>query len=180
MSQEELFFMRKPWVYDPKAPKHRRPDAHLGFDTRALHAGFRPLKDMGKFNTFTVPIIQSMTFPYERFDKIPYPVYGRTKTPTAAVLEERLASLEGGESAVLAGSGSQALFNLIFTIARPGDNVVTTLNTFGEGYKQASSIFPERCHVEFRFVKDPANRVWCAEHIFKRSLLVWVESPRIP
>lgn len=180
MSQGELFFMRKPWVYDPKASRRRRPDAHLGFETRALHAGFRPLQDMDRFNTFTVPIIQSMTFPYERFDKIPYPVYGRTKTPTAAVLEERLASLEGGESAVLAGSGSQALFNLIFTIARPGDNVVTTLNTFGEGYKQASAIFPERCHVEFRFVKEPANPDSWAEQIDKRTKLVWVETPSNP
>ena len=58
------------------------------------------------------------------------------------------------KAAVTAGSGSQALFNLVFTIARPGDNVVTSLNTFGEGYKQAATIFPERCGVEFRFVKE--------------------------
>ena len=56
-----------------------------------------------------------------------------------------------------AGSGSQALFNLIFTIARPGENVVTSLNVFGEGYKQAATIFPERCRVDFRFVEDPAD-----------------------
>ena len=123
----------------------------------ALHAGFRPLVGAGAFNTFTPPIIASMTYPYERFDKIPYPVYGRTKTPTAAVLEERLAALEGGEGCVTAGSGSQALFNLLFTLRAPGDNVVTSLNIFGEGYKQAAVIFPERCGVQFRFVKDPAD-----------------------
>ena len=180
MSTEELFFMREPWQYDPAFSRPARPDDDLGFDTQALHAGFRPLVGAGAFNTFTAPIMPSMTFPYERFDKIPYPVYGRTKTPTAAVLEERLAALEGGEGCVTAGSGSQALFNLLFTIARPGDNVVTSLNIFGEGYKQAAVIFPERCGVQFRFVKDPADpRSWDAE-IDGRTKLVWVETPSNP
>lgn len=135
---------------------------------------------MGRFNSFTLPIVPSMTFPYERFDKIPYPVYGRTKTPTAAVLEERLAALEGGEACVTAGSGSQALFNLVFTLARPGDNVVTTLYTFGEGYKQAAAIFPERCGVHFRFVDDPADPQAWARQIDARTRLVWVETPSNP
>ena len=180
MSDEQLFFMREPWQYDPDYKRPERPGDDLGFDTQALHAGFRPLDQAGRFNTFTVPVMPSMTFPYERFDKIPYPVYGRTKTPTAAVLEERLAALEGGEGCVTAGSGSQALFSLLFTIARPGDNVVTSLNIFGEGYKQAASIFPERCGVQFRFVKDPADpRSWDAE-IDGRTKLVWVETPSNP
>ena len=180
MSTEELFFMREPWQYDPAFSRPARPDDDLGFDTQALHAGFRPIVGAGAFNTFTAPMMPSMTFPYERFDKIPYPVYGRTKTPTAAVLEARLAALEGGEGCVTAGSGSQALFNLLFTIARPGDNVVTSLNIFGEGYKQAATIFPERCGVQFRFVKDPADpRSWDAE-IDGRTKLVWVETPSNP
>jgi cystathionine beta-lyase/cystathionine gamma-synthase len=121
-----------------------------------------------------------MTYPYECFEKIPYPVYGRTKTPTASVLEERLASLEGGEAAVTAASGSQALFNLVFTLVRPGDNVVTTLNIFGEGYKQAATIFPERCGVTFRFVQDPADPQSWDREIDERTRLVWVETPSNP
>ncbi len=180
LSTEQLFFMREPWRFDPAYRRPAQPGDDLGFDTKALHAGFQPLDGAGRFNTFTVPIMPSMTFPYERFDKIPYPVYGRTKTPTAAVLEERLAALEGGEACVTAGSGSQALFNLIFTIARPGDNVVTSLNIFGEGYKQAAAIFPERCGVSFRFARDPADPCsWDAE-IDKRTKLVWVETPSNP
>ena len=96
------------------------------------------------------------------------------------MLEERLAALEGGEAAVTAGSGSQALFNLIFTLVRPGDNVVTSLNIFGEGYKQAATIFPERCGVEFRFVGNPADpQAWDAE-IDGKTKLVWVETPSNP
>jgi cystathionine beta-lyase/cystathionine gamma-synthase len=121
-----------------------------------------------------------MTFPYENFDKIPCPVYGRTRTPTNSILEERLASLEGGEACLTAGSGSQALFNLIFTIARPGDNVVTSLNVFGEGYKQAASIFPERCGVQFRFVANPENAVAWDAQIDANTKLVWVETPSNP
>jgi methionine-gamma-lyase len=180
MQDEKPFFIRDPWEYDPEAKPQARPDAHLGFDTRALHAGFHPLKDLEQFRSFVPPIVQSMTYPYECFDKIPYPVYGRTRTPTASVLEERLAALEGGQAALTAASGSQALFNLIFTLARPGDNVVTSLNIFGEGYKQAATIFPERCAVAFRFVEDPTNpRSWDAQ-IDARTRLVWVETPSNP
>ncbi len=180
MHDEKPFFMRDPWVYDPQAEPPQRDDSHLGFDTRALHAGFRPGEDIERFRSFVPPIVQSMTYPYERFDKIPYPVYGRTKTPTTAVLEERLASLEGGEAAVTAASGSQALFNLVFTLVRPGDNVVTSLNTFGEGYKQAVSIFPQRCGVDFHFVQDPADPESWDQEIDGRTRLVWVETPSNP
>ena len=180
MHDQEQFFMRNPWVYDAVAESVSREDAHLGFDTRALHAGFHPLDDLEPYRAFVPPITPSMTYPYTRFDEIPYPVYGRTKTPTTALLEARLASLEGGEAAVTAASGSQALFNLVFTLARPGDNVVTSLNTFGEGYKQAASIFPERCGVQSRFVADPAQpESWAAE-IDGRTKLVWVETPSNP
>jgi methionine-gamma-lyase len=180
MHKKEQFFMREPWVYDPERRPADRADARQGFATRALHAGFSPLGDLEPFRSFVPPITPSMTYPYQRFDQIPYPVYGRTRTPTTAVLEERLASLEGGEAALTAASGSQALFNLIFTIARPGDNVVTSLNTFGEGYKQAATIFPERCGIEFCFVQDPADpESWDAE-IDDRTRLVWVETPSNP
>lgn len=180
MHNEQPFFMRSPWVYNPEAAKSKRQDAELGFTTRALHAGFHPLKNVEQFRAFVPPIVQSMTYPYESFEKFPDYIYGRSKTPTVSVLEDRLAALEGGEGAVSAGSGSQALFSLLFTIARPGDNIVTTLNTFGEGYKQAATIFPERCNVEFRFVKDFTNPKAWDRAIDSRTKLVWVETPSNP
>jgi O-acetylhomoserine/O-acetylserine sulfhydrylase-like pyridoxal-dependent enzyme len=137
MSEKKPFFMRDQWAYDPDKETPQLSDAHLGFDTRALHAGFNPHESTKDFRSFVPPIVQSMTYPYETFDKIPCPVYGRTKTPTNSVLESRLASLEGGEACITSASGSQALFNLIFTMARPGDNVLTSLNVFGEGYKHS-------------------------------------------
>ena len=181
MSKRDRFFIRDPWNYDSRTARHSRPDKETGFHTRALHAGFHPLSDTATFKSFFVPpIVPSMTFPYETFEEIPCPVYGRTRTPTNTLLEERLASLEGGEACITAGSGSQALFELIFTIARPGDNIITSLNIFGEGYKQAASIFPERCQVEFRFVDDPANPEAWDQLIDRKTRLVWVETPSNP
>jgi methionine-gamma-lyase len=180
MHENQPFFLRDPWVYDPLKKTEPRPDARLGFETRALHAGFHPLKNVEQFRSFVPPVVQSMTYPYPSFEKFPDYIYGRSKTPTVSVLEERLAALEGGESAVTAGSGSQALFNLIFTIARPGDNVVTSLNIFGEGYKQAAAIFPERCGVEFRFVRDFGSPAAWDQAIDAKTRLVWVETPSNP
>lgn len=180
MESDKPFFLRESWVYDPEKEPFKRNDSDQGFDTRALHAGFHPLKDVESFRAFVPPIVQSMTYPYESFNKFPNYIYGRSKTPTVSILEERLAALEGGQSSVTASSGSQALFNLIFTIARPGDNIVTSLNTFGEGYKQAVSIFPERCNVEFRFVKEFTDPDSWAEEIDKNTKLVWVETPSNP
>ena len=180
MTTDRPFFMRNPWKYDRNFQRPARKCDEWGLETKALHTGFRPLENMERFNTFAPPIIPSMTYPYERFDKIPYPVYGRTKTPTADLLEHRLAALEGGEACVTAGSGSQALFNLIFTIARPGDNIVTTLNIFGEGYKQATSIFPERCGIQFRFVADASDPQAWDRQIDNKTRLAWVETPSNP
>lgn len=180
MKNKKPFFMRDPWQYDPQERSQAREDDGMGFATRALHAGFHPLRNVEQFRAFVPPIVQSMTYPYETFEKFPDYIYGRSKTPTVSVMEERLASLEGCEGAVSAPSGSQALFSLVFTIARPGDNVVTTLNTFGEGYKQAASIFPERCQVEFRFVKDFTKPKAWDRAIDDRTRLVWVETPSNP
>jgi len=180
MHDEKPFFMRDSWEYDPESARPPAPDADLGFDTRALHSGFHPLRDVEQFRSFVPPLVQSMTYPYQRFDTFPDYIYGRSKTPTVSVLEKRLAALEGGEGAVTASSGSQALFSLVFTLARPGDNVVTSLNIFGEGYKQAAAIFPERCGVEFRFVADPADPASWDGQIDQKTRLVWVETPSNP
>ncbi len=180
MHEEKPFFMRDHWVYQPGQPAPTPPDAGQGFDTRALHAGYHPLKDTQQFRSFVPPIVQSMTYPYETFERFPDYIYGRSKTPTVSVLEERLAALEGGPACVSFSSGSAALFGLVFTLARPGDNVVTSLNIFGEGYKQAAAIFPERCNVTFRFVQDWQDPAAWDQAIDAHTKLVWVETPSNP
>jgi cystathionine beta-lyase/cystathionine gamma-synthase len=180
MHSKKQFFMRDAWNYDPRAVRTPPRDSHLKFTTRCLHSGFNPAETREPFRSFAPPIVQSMTFPYKTFEEIPCPVYGRTRTPTNTILEDRLAALEGGEACVSAGSGSQALFNLIFTLARPGDNIVTSLNIFGEGYKQATTIFPQRCQVGFRFVEKPQDPASWDRLIDAKTRLVWVETPSNP
>ena len=180
MTTDKHFFLREHWTYDPTAPRSAHPDAGQSIDTVSLHSGFHPYRNQEDFRSFTPPLVQSATYPYETFDNIPCPVYGRTRTPTNTVLEQRLAALEGGEACITAGSGSQALFELIFTMARPGDNVVTSLNIYGEGYKQATDIFPKRCNIEFRFVQDPAEADSWNQQIDSRTKLVWIETPSNP
>lgn len=180
MKNDDPFYLRDPWKYDTRKKRFVRKDKDVGFDTKALHAGYHPLENQNSFRSFVPPLVQSVTYPYETFEKVPNPVYGRTATPTTSLLESRLAALEGGEACITAASGSQALFNLIFTIARPGDNIVASLNIFGEGYKQAAAILPERCRVQCRFVDDPANPKSWDRAIDSRTKLVWIETPSNP
>jgi len=170
----------KPWKFIQDGASTRRDDEALAFETRLLHAGYDPLADAPSFRSFVPPLVQSVTYPYERFEVIPDFVYGRSQNPTTRVLEERLASLEGGQAAITACSGSQAVFNLILTLTAPGDNVVTSLNTFGEGYQQAAGIFPKHCGVSFRFVQDAADPADWERAIDERTRLVWVETPSNP
>ncbi len=51
-SHEQPFFLRNPWVYNPKQKATPPPDAQLGFDTLALHAGFHPLEKCGAVQSF--------------------------------------------------------------------------------------------------------------------------------
>lgn len=168
------------WEFDATRRQAVRSGCDLGFATLLVHAGFSPLRDVARFRSFLPPIVQSVTFPYERFEVSPDFIYGRSKNPTVSVLEERLASLEGGEAAITAGSGSQALFALLTTILRPGDNVLSCLHTFGEGYVQAASLFPTRFGVEFRLVEDPARLDSWESQIDRRTRLLWLETPSNP
>lgn len=170
----------EPWQFDLKSPRQPSLDADRQFDTRALHSGFHPIEDTTNFRTFVPPIVQSATFPYESFDNRPTYVYSRNRNPTTNVLEDRLAALEGGEACVTSSSGSQMLFNLLLTMLHPGDSIVTSLHIFGEGYKQASTILPERLGVSCNFVANPADPEEWDRAIDSTTRLVWVETPSNP
>ncbi len=71
MPHEKPFFLRDHWQYDPNAEPAPKPDAEWGLATRALHSGFHPLKNVQQFRAFVPPLVQSMTYPYERFDQVP-------------------------------------------------------------------------------------------------------------
>src|ERR1700710_1667274 len=111
-------------------------DREFGFDTRALHAGQRPDPYAGGR---AVPIFQPASYVFEDVDSAAAyfnlqeygNTYSRIMNPTVAVLEERIANLEGGVGAVAFASGIAAQAAALFTLLSPGDHVVSSSALYG-------------------------------------------------
>ena len=125
-----------------------------GFETRAIHAGSHPEPVTGARNT---PIFQTTSYVFEDVDHAADLfnlqtfgfIYSRITNPTVAVLEERIANLEGGRAAVCAASGHAAQFLAFFTLLEPGDEFVASRNLYGGSVTQFSHSFKRlgwNCH----------------------------------
>ncbi len=138
-------------------------DRPLGFNTRALHAGYDP--DPAT-HARAVPIYQTTSFTFEDSDHAARlfglqefgNIYTRIMNPTTAVLEERVASLEGGVAALALASGQAAQFLAITTLAAPGDHIVSASTLYGGTYTQFD-VTMRRLGYDFSFVEpdDPEN-----------------------
>ncbi|MBP2311047.1 O-acetylhomoserine aminocarboxypropyltransferase [Azospirillum soli] len=108
----------------------------LKFDTLSLHAGQRPDPATG---ARAVPIYQSTSFVFNDTDHAASlfnleragHIYSRISNPTVAVLEERLAALEGGVGAVCTASGQAALTLAIMTLMDAGGHIVASSSIYG-------------------------------------------------
>ena len=106
-----------------------KPHATEGFATRAIHLGYDPLSEEGALNP---PLYLTATYTQENieaFDAIRTGeregyIYGRTKNPTQALLEQRLASLEGAEAGLVTASGMAAISSTLLTLLQSGDEIV--------------------------------------------------------
>lgn len=134
-----------------------------GFETRAIHAGAHPDPATGARNT---PIYQTTSYVFDDADHAADLfnlqtfgfIYSRLTNPTVAVLEERLANLEGGRAAVCAASGHAAQFLTFFTLLGPGDEFVASRNLYGGSITQFGISFEKlgwKCH--FVDPTDPEN-----------------------
>lgn len=85
-------------------------------------------------------------------------IYTRLTNPTTAVLEERVAALEGGTAAVVTASGLAAQFLAVGNLAEAGDNIVSTSYIYGGTHNQFKVAF-RRLGIEVRFANgdDPAS-----------------------
>jgi len=107
-----------------------------GFDTLALHAGAAPDPATG---ARAVPIHLSTSFVFESSEHAASlfnmersgHVYSRISNPTNAVLEERVAALEGGVGAIATASGQAALHLAICTLAGAGSHIVASSALYG-------------------------------------------------
>ena len=114
-----------------------------GFDTLQVHAGSRPDPATGARQT---PIYQSTAFVFRdaehaaalfNLQEVGF-IYSRLTNPTVAVLQERIATLEGGVGAVCCSSGHAAQIMALFPLMGPGKNVVVSTRLYGGTVTQFS------------------------------------------
>lgn len=130
----------------------------LRFETLQLHAGQGPAPGT---NARAVPIYQTTSYTFdgadhgarlfalEEFGNI----YTRIQNPTTAVLEERVAALEGGVAGLAVASGQSAQLLALTTLARSGENIVSGSSLYGGTYNQFKVTLP-RLGIEVRFVEE--------------------------
>src|SRR5471032_376573 len=117
-----------------------------GFDTLAVHAGAQPDPTTGARVT---PIYQTTSFVFNDADHAASlfglqafgNIYTRIGNPTSAVLEERVAALEGGSAALAVASGHGAQLLVFQALMQPGDEFVASTKLYGGSINQFNHAF---------------------------------------
>lgn len=135
----------------------------MKLETLAIHAGYSPDPTT---KAVAVPIYQTTSYAFDNtqhgadlFDlKVQGNIYTRIMNPTTAVLEERVAQLEGGIAGLALASGMAAITYAIQTIAQAGDNIVSVSTLYGGTYNLFAHTLPKQ-GIEVRFFdyRDPAS-----------------------
>jgi O-acetylhomoserine (thiol)-lyase len=139
------------------------PDRKFGFETLALHAGQIPDPATG---ARAAPIYQTTSFVFDSAEHAASlfnlqtfgNVYSRISNPTVAVLEERMAALEGGRAALATATGQSAEAVAIMTLVEAGDHVVSASTLYG-GTHTLLGVNLKKFGIEATFVDadDPEN-----------------------
>lgn len=153
--------------------------ADYGFNTLAVHAGAQPDPATGARAT---PIYQTTAFVFEDADhaaalfnlQVFGNIYSRIMNPTNAVLEERVAALEGGRAGLSCASGHAAQLLALHTLMSPGDNIVAARQLYGGSVNQFSQGFAKfGWQVRWADAKDPDS---FKPGIDDRTKAIFVES----
>ncbi len=139
------------------------PSDRYGFDTLAIHAGAAPDPTTGARST---PIYQTTSYVFENVDQAASlfnlqsfgNIYTRLTNPTTAVLEERVAALEGGTAALATASGHAAQLIAFHLLLSPGDEFIASNKLYGGSMTQFAHSFSKFGWI-VRFVDpdDPEN-----------------------
>ena len=151
----------------------------FGFHTRSLHAGQRPDPATG---ARAVPIYQTTSYVFEDSDHAAAlfalqrfgNIYTRIMNPTTAVLEERVASLEGGVGALAVSSGQAAQFLTVSSLCQAGDDLVSSSTLYGGTYTQFDVSF-RRIGLNTIFV-DPDDPENFRKAITPKTKLLYIET----
>ncbi len=154
-----------------------------GVATTAIHAG--KFKDV-MFGSLTTPIYQTSTFIFEncaqggaRFalEEDGF-IYSRIGNPSGMVIEEKVAQLEGGEAAIVTGSGMGAITSLIWTIASAGKHIIADNTLYGCTYAFLSKDLV-RFGVEVSFI-DLNDTELLKATLKENTIAIFIETPANP
>tara|TARA_R110001632_G_scaffold6324_5_gene25867 strand:- start:49259 stop:50617 length:1359 start_codon:yes stop_codon:yes gene_type:complete len=149
------------------------------FSTNALHAGHDVTQTAG---TRAVPIYQTTSYVFNDSDhaanlfslkELGF-IYTRLNNPTNQILQERLATLEGGIGAVVFASGTAAISTGLLTLLKAGDHIVASSSLYGGTYNLLSVTLP-RFGITTTFV-DASNPESFAEATQENTRAFFVES----
>jgi O-acetylhomoserine (thiol)-lyase len=133
--------------------------ASWSFETKQIHAGQTPDSET---NARALPIYQTTSYTFDSAEhaanlfglKELGNIYTRIGNPTQAVVEDRVAALEGGVAALLVSSGQAAETLALLNIAESGDHIVSSPSLYGGTYNLFHYTFP-KLGIEVSFVEDP-------------------------
>jgi methionine-gamma-lyase len=154
----------------------------LSIATRAIHG-----KQLFAFKgPVATPIYQTSTYRFETSeDAIRYAkgdpsvyVYSRYHNPTVHDVEEKLALMEGGETAALFASGMAAITTAILAVTKAGDNIISTPALYGGTYRWMRDELPKQ-NINVRFI-DPNHLEEIAHVADERTTIVYIETPTNP
>ena len=151
----------------------------MKLETLAVHGGYSPDPTT---KAVAVPIYQTTSYAFDDtqhgadlFDlKVAGNIYTRIMNPTQAVLEARVAAMEGGIAGLALASGMAAITYAIQTIAEAGDNIVSASTLYGGTYNLFAHTLPQiGIQVRFADYRDPAS---FAPLIDARTKAIYCES----
>ncbi|GJD60769.1 O-acetylhomoserine aminocarboxypropyltransferase [Methylobacterium frigidaeris] len=154
-------------------------DRQPGFNTLAIHAGAAPDAATGARAT---PIYQTTSFVFDDVDHAASlfglqafgNIYSRITNPTNAVLEERIAALEGGTAAVAVASGHAAEFLVMHALMQPGDEFIAANKLYGGSINQFNHSYKNfGWNVVWADTDDPAS---FEAAITPRTKAIFIES----
>lgn len=153
-----------------------------GFATRAVHTGNDVDLDSGAIKR-PITMANSYALPYDPTDmnwsSAEGNLYTRNGGTNQKYLQERIASLEGGEDCVVLGSGVAALSGLFFALLQKGDHVIFSSVTYIAVYRLLNELLNNKFGVETSLVdtSDPAN---VEKAIRPNTRLIHIETPGNP
>ncbi len=153
-------------------------------DTISIHAGKED--DKNPKNALNPPIFQTSTFVFNdtehvrkvmSFESSDY-VYTRGNNPTLRLFENRMAALEEGKSAVAFASGMAAISSVLFSLLKPGDNVILNRTLYGSSYSVATKLLP-KYNVDYK-VTDLTKLDNLESLIDENTKVIYFETPSNP